>query len=51
MQICPCYDYERKDVKDWDVFDYLNVLRNQADRYEFNGKQDIADAFNKFARS
>lgn len=51
MQICPSYDHERKDIKDWDVFDYLNALHNEADRYEYDGKQDIANAFNSFARS
>lgn len=51
MQICPSYDHERKDIDDWDVFDYLNDLHNEADRYEFNGQQDIANAFNSYARS
>ena len=51
MQICPSYDHERKDIDDWDVFDYINALSNEADRYEFNCKQDIANAFNSFARS
>lgn len=51
MQICPSHSHERKDIKDWDVFDYLNALHNEADRYEFDGKLDIANAFNSFART
>lgn len=51
MQICPSHSHEHKDIKDWGVFDYLNALRNEADRYEFNGKTEISKAFNDFARS
>lgn len=51
MQICPSYDHERKDIKDWTVFDYLNAIRNEADRYEFNGQLEISTALNNFARS
>lgn len=51
MQICPTHDHERKDIKDWDVFNYLNALRNEADRYEFNGQLDISRAFNNFAHA
>ena len=51
MQICPSYDYQRKDIKDWDVFDYLSAIHNEADRYELNGKLEISKALNDFARS
>ena len=50
MQICPSYDYERKDIKDWTVFDWLNMLHNVADTYEFRGQLEISNAFNRLAR-
>ena len=51
MQICPSHDHERKDIKDWTVFDYLSAIHNEADRYEFNGQLEISKALNNFARS
>ena len=39
MQIAPFYDYERKDIFEWDPFDYLHWLRNIEDCEEFNGNE------------
>lgn len=39
MQIAPFYDYERKNVFDWDPFDYLHWLRNIEDCEEFCGNE------------
>ena len=46
MQIAPFYDHERKNVYDWDPFDYLHWLRNIQDGEEFMGN-DVTAKFTK----
>ena len=39
MQIAPFFDHERKNIFDWDPFDYLHWLRNIQDCEEFMGNE------------
>lgn len=51
MQVSPITDYERKNIQDWDYFDYLNCFRNAADRCEFNGDEKGKEIISKIADS